>query len=347
MSLHRRSEPPSRYRRQITLSQVGEAGQERLGKARVTLVGLGALGCVQASYLARAGTGFLRLVDRDVVEEGNLQRQLLYDESDAREGAPKAEAARRHLQAANSDIVLDCQVRHLEPGNARELLGDSDVILDGTDNFETRFLINDYAIATGTPWVYGACVGSAGVVAPLIPGRTACLRCLVSPDSPVPEPTCETAGILGPLAGIIGSLQAAAALRVLVEGSAWDPWGPIRVEAWEGVPTRLPRSRPDPRCRACGERQLDFLEGGRCAALEVLCGREAVQLLPSSRAPRDLGEAERILSRLGEVRRTPYLLRATLQGHRLSIFPDGRVIVFGTSDCLRARALVDRFLAGF
>jgi adenylyltransferase/sulfurtransferase len=340
-------DPLSRYRRQIALHQVGELGQERLKSAKATLIGMGALGCVQASYLARAGVGWLRLVDRDVVQEGNLQRQLLFDESDAREGAPKAEAARRHLQSANSGIVLESWVRHLEPGNARELLSGSDVILDGTDNFETRFLINDYAIATGTPWVYGACVGTTGIAAPLIPGRTACLRCLLSPESSAMEPTCEGAGILGPLAGIIGSLQAAAALRILVERSAWDPWGPTRVEAWDGIPTALSRSRPDPGCPACGGRKLEFLEGGRSTSQEVLCGSEAVQVLPHTRATRDLREAERILSQLGEVRRTPYLLRATLQGHRFSIFPDGRVIVFGTSDLLRARALVDRYLAGF
>ncbi|MCI0409604.1 MAG: ThiF family adenylyltransferase, partial [Acidobacteria bacterium] len=324
--------PSSRYQRQIALPPMGELGQKRLREARVTLIGMGALGCVQAAYLARSGVGLLRLVDRDVVEEGNLQRQLLFDESDALEGAPKAEAARRHLQSANSEIVLESRVRHLEPGNARELLSGSDVILDGTDNFETRFLINDYSIATGTPWVYGACVGTVGIAAPLIPGRSACLRCLLSPESSTPEPTCESAGILGPVAGIIGSLQAAAALRILVERAVWDPWGPIRVEAWDGMPTVLPRSKPDPRCPACAERKLEFLEGRRSAAQEVLCGREAVQVLPYSRAPRDLCEAERILSRHGEVRRTPYLLRATLQGHHFSIFPDGRVIVFGTSD---------------
>jgi len=337
----------ARYLRQMTLPQVGEAGQERLRSARVTLIGLGALGCVQAAYLARAGVGSLRLVDRDVVEEGNLQRQPLYDESDAREGAPKAVAACRHLQAANSGIALECQVRHLEPGNARELLSHSDVILDGTDNFETRFLINDYSIATGIPWVYGACVGMVGIAAPLIPAKTACLRCLLSPESDTAEPTCEGAGLLGPAAGLIGALQAAAALRILVEGDAWDPWGPVQFEVWEGTPTALPRSRPDPHCPACGEKRPEFMEGYRATAQEVLCGRGAVQVLPARRAPRDLEQAEVALRPLGDVRRTPYLLRATLAGHRFSIFPDGRVIVFGTSDPLRARALVDRFLAGF
>jgi len=337
----------SRYLRQMTLPQIGRAGQERLRGSRVTLVGLGALGCVQAAYLARSGVGSLRLVDRDVVEEGNLQRQLLYDESDAREATPKAAAACRHLQATNSEVALECQVRHLEPGNALELLSGSDVVLDGTDNFETRFLINDYSIATGTPWIYGACVGTVGIVAPLIPTKTACLRCLLSADSPAAEPTCEGAGILGPVAGVIGSLQAAAALRILVEGHAWDPWGPVQIEAWDGIPTALPRSQPDPRCPACGEKRLEFLQGHRATAQEILCGREAVQLLPARRAPRDLGEAEAALRPLGEVRRTEYLLRATLEGHRFSLFPDGRVIVYGTSDPLRARALADRFLAGF
>jgi len=338
---------PSRYQRQIALSQIGEGGQRSIESGSVVVVGLGALGCVQASYLARAGVGRLRLVDRDVVEEGNLQRQVLFDQSDAQDGRPKAEAALRHLRSIHPDLGIECRVAHLEPGNARELLGGSDVILDGTDNFETRFLINDFSLAHQIPWIYGACVGSVGSAAPVVPGRTACLRCLVAPQSPGIDPSCESAGILGPAAGIIGSFQAAAAIRILVEGEAWKPWGPLRIEAWEGQATSLAPSRPDPACPACRQRKFEFLEGKSGAAQEALCGRNAVQVLPRHRAPRDLEQAERALTGLAEMRRSPQLLRASLAGYTLSIFPDGRVIVFGTSDPLRARTLVDRYLAGF
>jgi molybdopterin/thiamine biosynthesis adenylyltransferase len=335
----------SRYGRQVRLPQIGRAGQERLARARAAVVGLGALGCVQAAYLARAGVGHLTLVDRDLVEEGNLQRQLLFHEEDARLGVPKAEAARRELLRANRTLRIDAANRHLDCGNAREILESSDVILDGTDNFETRFLLNDCALAWKTPWVYGACVGSAGVINAFVPGRTACLRCLASPDEAAPEPTCETAGILGPAAGVIGSLQAAAALRLLVEGALAEQ-GPLQVDVWTGRVVSLAPFPADPACPACAEGKLDFLEGRRGRASEVLCGRDAVQILPRGHAPRDLDAAERALAGLGEVRRMPALLRAVVFGHTLSLFPDGRAIVFGTADPARARALLDRCLGG-
>jgi adenylyltransferase/sulfurtransferase len=347
MSVEPSRDAAARYVRQMALRQIGKPGQRAIEAGTVVIVGLGALGCVQASYLARAGVGRLRLVDRDVVEEGNLQRQVLFDHSDALEGRPKAEAALRHLRSIHPDCNIESRIAHLEPGNARELLGGSDVILDGTDNFETRFLINDFSLAAGIPWIYGACVGDVGSAAPMIPGRTACLRCWTAPQTGRIEPTCESAGILGPAAGIIGSFQAAAALGVLVEGEAWKPWGPLRVEAWEGQARSLASSRPDPECPACGHRKLEFLEGRAGAAQEVLCGRNAVQVLPRRRAPRDLLQAERALAGLGEIHRTEHLLRASLAGYSLSIFPDGRVIVFGLSDPNRARALVDRYLADF
>lgn len=336
---------PGRYERQARLPQVGEPGQNRLAQASVAIVGLGALGCVQAAYLARSGVGRLMLVDRDLVEEGNLQRQILFTEEDARLALPKAEAARLHLQEANRDIRIEAFARHLDRGNAREMLWSSDVILDGTDNFETRFLLNDCSIAWGIPWVYGACVGTVGVASPILPGISACLRCLISPDSPSPEPTCEISGILAPIAGIVGSLQAAATIRLITEGKR-SPWGPLQVDAWSGRIVALPPSAPDPACAACGAGLLEYLEGGRGSDSEVLCGREAVQILPGRKGGRDLAAAERALRSLGEVRRNPYLLRAFVLGHTLSLFPDGRAIVFGTSDPARARALLDRCLGG-
>jgi adenylyltransferase/sulfurtransferase len=336
---------PSRYEPQRRLEQLGGEGQERLARARVVIVGLGALGGVQASYLARAGVGHLTLVDRDLVEEGNLQRQLLFDEEDARLGVPKAEAARRALQRANRTVRIEAANRHLECGNARELLESADVILDGTDNFETRFLLNDCSLAWGIPWIYGACLGTTGVVCAFVPGRTACLRCVAAPEAPAAEPTCENAGILGPAAGVVGSLQAAAAIRLLVEGGMAAS-GPLQVDVWSARVVALAPQEVDPGCPACGKAQLDFLEGRRGRASEVLCGRDAVQILPKGGAPRDLEAAERALAGLGEVRRMPTLLRAVVFGHTLSLFPDGRAIVFGTADPARARALLDRCLGG-
>ena len=336
-----------RYLRQSSIPQIGRSGQERIARATAAVVGLGALGCVQAAYLARSGVGSLRLVDRDIVEEGNLQRQILFDESHATEGLPKAQAALLSLRRVNGTIALEAFVAHLESGNVRRILSRCDVILDGTDNFETRFLINDFSVESGIPWIYGACVGTQGVAAPIVPSRTACLRCLIAPRVEGLQPTCETAGILGTVAGIVGSLQASAALRCLVEGEAWQPWGAIQVDAWSGVPRALAPSRPDPQCPTCAGGQLEYLNGGKGGLLEVLCGREAVQVLPSSSAPRNLEAAERVLREIGEVVRTPYLLRVRLQGHSFSLFPDGRVIVFGTGDPGRARALVDRYLSGF
>jgi molybdopterin/thiamine biosynthesis adenylyltransferase len=342
-----RAAPPRRHLAQSRLAQIGEAGQARISRGRVTIVGVGALGCVQAAYLARSGVGSIRLVDRDIVEEGNLQRQILFDEDDAAEGIPKAQAALRSLARIDRRIALDAVVAHLDARNAREIISGSDLVLDGTDNFDTRFLINDVSIELRIPWIYGACLGTEGIVAPIVPGRTACLRCLLAPDVAGGDPTCESAGILASVAGIVGSLQASAALRCLVEGETWEPWGAIQVEAWSGALRSLAPARPDPGCLACARKQLEFLEGGRGGSLEVLCGSEAVQILPSSRAARNLEAAARELSRIGEVRRTPFLLQARLQGHTLSIFPDGRVIVFGTRDPRRARTLVDRYLEGF
>ncbi len=335
----------SRYERQVRFPRIGRTGQERLAKARVAVVGLGALGCVVSDYLARAGVGHLTLVDRDLVEEGNLQRQLLFDEEDAREGTPKAEAARSRLRHANRGVRIESASRHLDSGNARELLESSHLIVDGTDNFETRFLLNDCSLEWGIPWIYGACIGSLGVVTPFVPRRTACLRCLADPDNPAPEPTCESAGILGPAAGVIASLQASIALRLIVEGDAGG-WGPVQVDVWSGRVISLAPPPTDPGCPACCEGKLEFLQGKRGSATEILCGREAVQILPKGGMPRDLEAAARTLASLGKVRRTPALVRAVVFGHTLSLFPDGRAIVFGTADPARARALLDRCLGG-
>jgi adenylyltransferase/sulfurtransferase len=336
-----------RYARQAALPQVGPSGQQKLRESTVALVGMGALGCVQAAFLARSGIGSMVLIDRDFVEVENLQRQILYTEEDARAAVPKAEAARRHLQEANGEISIRAFVAHLGKDNARELLDGTDLILDGVDNFETRFLVNDYSIATGTPWIYGACVGMEGTISPILPRKTPCLRCRIAPEPLPEEPSCASAGVLGPVAGMVGSLQAAAAIRLLLEGEKGIPWGALRVEAWSGAVATVAPSPPDPLCAACTGGKLEFLEGPRSAATEILCGREAVQILPRRRATRSLSAAAAALSGHGEVFLNTHILRARIQGCVFSVFRDGRVIVTGTSDPGRAKALVDRYLADF
>jgi adenylyltransferase/sulfurtransferase len=206
---------PDRYSRQIRFAPFGADGQERLSQSTAVIVGCGALGTMQASLLARAGAGRIRLIDRDYVEESNLQRQVLYTEADAREAAPKAIAARNHALEANSEINIEAHVSDLNPENVEELLSDADVVLDATDNFETRYLINDYCIREGIPWIYGAAVGSYGITMPILPGESACFRCVYPEPPSGAQPTCETAGVLGPVTSAIGSLQAAEALKIL------------------------------------------------------------------------------------------------------------------------------------
>lgn len=339
--------PTSRYARQIRLPFIGEDGQARIARARVSIVGLGALGTIQAAYLARAGVGELRLVDRDSVELHNLQRQVLYTERDVSDNLPKAVAAERRLAAVNSEIRIEGVTEHLGSDNVEEILAGSDLVLDGTDNFETRFLLNDFCVRGGIPWIYGACVGTYGLLAVIVPGLTPCLRCLVTPEPVPPEPTCDTEGILGSVAGIVGSLQATRALQILSGELARLPRGVIRIEAGKGrFPTSLVRSEPDPSCPACRHGRFEFLEGRRTASTHVLCGRDAVQIIPADRRERDLEVTAERLSAFGEVRRSRFLLKARIDGFTLSLFSDGRIIVGGTVDPSQARTLVDRLLGG-
>ncbi|HMC83080.1 MAG TPA: ThiF family adenylyltransferase [Candidatus Polarisedimenticolia bacterium] len=337
----------SRYSRQIRLPRIGEEGQSRIAKAHVSVVGLGALGSVQAAYLARAGVGRLRLIDRDTVEIHNLQRQVLYTERDVSDSLPKAVAAERHLAAVNSEVRIESIPEHLGSENAEEILSGSDLVLDGTDNFETRYLINDFCVRTKTPWIYGACVGTYGLMAVIVPGKTPCLRCLIAPEAAPGDPTCDTEGILGPVAGIVGSLQAARALQILSGSLPHPPAGIVRIEAWRGTfGTAFEKSRPDPSCPTCGLLRFEFLEGRRTTTTHILCGRDAVQIVPSDRSERDLDATAERLSAFGEVQRSQFLLKARVEGFTLALFPDGRIIVCGTVDPSRARALVDRYLGG-
>jgi molybdopterin-synthase adenylyltransferase len=338
-----------RYSRQILFAEIGEEGQERLCNSSAVIVGCGALGTALANLLVRAGVGRLRIVDRDFVEASNLQRQTLFEEADARDALPKAVAAQRRLRAINSDARVEGLVADLTPANAEELLGEFPVLLDGTDNFETRLLLNDYAVKHGVPWVYAAVVSSYGVTMAIRPGTTACLACLTeSPDPNVvsgaehPEPTCDTVGVLGAAAGVIASLEAASAIQLLL-GKAERLDGRLRsCDAWTGrFQTLRVVRRLD--CRACVRREFVYLEGEAQPHL-TMCGRDSVQI-HERRRHLDLALLGRQLSAAGsEVRHNDFLLRLRVPPYELTIFADGRAIIKGTRDPSVARSLYARYV---
>jgi adenylyltransferase/sulfurtransferase len=343
-----------RYHRQVLLPQIGAAGQARLARASALIVGCGALGTVMAEQLARAGIGRLRLVDRDVVEWTNLQRQMLFDEADARDAAPKAVAAKRRLEQVNSAIEVEALVTDLHSGNVEDLAGVQrggrrvSVILDGADNVETRYLLNDVAVKHGVPWVYGACVGTEGRVMPIQPGVTPCLRC-VFPEPPAGAelPTCDTAGVLAAAASVVASLQVVAAMWLLTGDLREGGPSLLVLDVWRGHFRPIEIGERSPDCPACGRREYEFLErpGG---GLTSLCGRHAVQVRPANDAQQfDMSAAEAKLSRVANVQRTPYLLRCRLneaEGLELTLFADGRMIVAGTTDGDRAKSIYARYV---
>jgi len=332
----------SRYSRQIRFAPVGEQGQRQIRAARVAIVGCGALGSVQAEALARAGVGLLRLIDRDFVEWSNLQRQFLFDESDAAEGLPKAVAAARRLARVNSDVALEPMVADLAPSNAAELLEGIDLILDGTDNFETRYLINDAAIYWRIPWIYGAAVGSYGLKLAIIPGVTACLKCIYPEPPKGSQPTCETAGVLGPVTTTIAALQAGDALKILACGPDGLNALLTTADVWTGEIRQIHPPARDPDCPSCVRREFAHLDGRRRAPVS-LCGRNAVQIHERTR-PLDLDELARRLGAVAPVRANEFALRVTLDPYELTIFPDGRAIVKGTTDVGVARSLYAQYV---
>lgn len=340
-----------RYSRQMLFAGIGEEGQRRLLASRVTLVGCGALGTSLANLLVRAGAGHLRIVDRDFVEPSNLQRQTLFDESDARESLPKAVAAERRLRAINSEIEIHGVVADLSPKNAEELLSGCELILDGTDNFETRFLLNDAAVKLGVPWIYAAAVGSYGVTMTIRPGVTACLACLLDPQNGANAPsetedTCDTVGVLASAAGVIASIEAAEAIKLLVGHGAFGAQAGdsklVSFDVWSGE-YRAVRVARNPACRVCARREFRYLEG-QAQPHVTMCGRDSVQIHERSRHL-DLPALAKRLSAVGaDVRHNDFLLRFRVPPHELTVFADGRAIIKGTRDPAMARSLYARFL---
>ncbi len=333
----------SKYTPQLLFAGIGEEGQRRLGAARVAVVGCGALGSAQANALVRGGVGFVRLIDRDFVEESNLQRQMLFDEADAREALPKAVAAERKLRQINSSVTVEGVVADLVPENAEELLADCQLFLDGTDNFETRQLLNDVAVKHGHPWIYGAVVGSYGVSMPIVPGATACLTCwLESSREKGAEETCDSVGVISPAANWVAALQVAQAFQLIVDHWSVESARLVRGDLWQNEYQASPVPRPRPDCRTCGAREFVHLAGTGRPQI-TLCGRNSVQIHESGRRL-DLDLLRQRLAAHGEVRNNPYLLRLRVQDYELTLFADGRAIVRGTTDPALARSLYARFV---
>jgi adenylyltransferase/sulfurtransferase len=336
---------PARYSRQVLFEEIGREGQARLMAARVALVGCGALGTVQASLLVRAGVGTLRIIDRDFVEESNLQRQILFDEADVKALLPKAVAAEKKLRAANSLVNVEGVVEDLNASTIGRLLEGFDLILDATDNFDARFLINDYCVKMGTPWVYGACVGSYGLTFPILPGETACLRCVFE-TAPPPglSPSCDTAGVLGPIVGVVASLQAAEALKILTGRRERVTRKMSVTDVWEGRQSQIDLPPRDPNCPCCGKREFPYLEGSLGSDTATLCGRNAVQIRRRDGLRLDLDEVAKRLGPVGTVEKNRFLLRADIDACRLTLFADGRAIISGTTDPAVAKSIYSRYV---
>ncbi len=346
----------SRYHRQILLPQIGRAGQQRLAESTVLLIGCGALGTVIAEQLVRGGVGTLRVCDRDIVETTNLQRQVLFDEFDAGDGTPKAVAAARRLSRINSAVRIEPRVVDVHSSNIEALImgGDgipvdgtarADVILDGADNAEVRYLINDAAVKHGVPWVYGGCVGTSGRVMAIVPGKTPCLRCLF-PDPPGAGEleTCDTAGVLAPAAAVVASLQVVTAMKILLGQDVAEEL--VTLDLWRNrIQTVSTVGGRRDECPACGGREFTFLDRSASGAT-TLCGRDAVQVLPTARTILDPARLAARLATSGKVESTPHLVRCTLteSGLALTVFPDGRAIIKGTTDPTVARSVYARYI---
>ncbi len=333
-----------RYSRQILFAEMGEEGQRRLLASSAVIVGCGAIGASAAQLLARAGVGRLRVIDRDFVEPSNLQRQALFDENDARQALPKAAAAERKLRMVNSEIEIEGVVSDVIPGNAEDLLGGFDLILDGTDNFETRYLVNDFAVKTGKPWIYAAAVGSYGVSFVIRPGITACLACLLeTPDAgTMLAETCDTVGVLGPIVSLVASLQVAEALKILSGHQQALHGRLLSSDVWSGRMQSVGVAR-NPECRACVGQEFTYLEGQSQPHI-TLCGRDSVQI-HERRRKIDLESLAKNLAAVGiAVTKNDFLLKFGVPPYEMTLFRDGRAILKGSTDPAIARSLYSRYI---
>lgn len=351
-----------RYSRQIRFSGWGVEAQKRLGESTVALIGCGALGTSLADTLVRAGVGKLLLFDRDFIEWNNLQRQVLFDEEDVKAGLPKAEAAARKLRRINSGVAVEAEILDIHAGNIEAATERAELLLDGTDNFDTRYLINDLAVKTGRPWIYGAVVGGGGLAMPIWPGETLCLRCLFdAPPPPEHNPTCESTGVMAPAVKLIAAIQAAEALKLL--GGLRDRVSRrlFNIDLWNGSLRAIDFSKqgPSPDCVCCGKRQFEYLDRPDAGRTATLCGRNAVQVRPAHPMRLDLAAMEaKLVAALGPlanaaldhpsrptaVKRNEFLLQITGDSFELTLFKDGRAIFKGVTEPERGRALYARYV---
>jgi molybdopterin/thiamine biosynthesis adenylyltransferase len=337
----------ARYVRQMRYPPIGKQGQERLLASRALIVGCGALGSVLANTLARAGVGRLRLVDRDFLELNNLQRQVLYDEEDVAAGLPKAIAAKNRLDKINSQIEIEAVVGDVDHTNIGRLLDGVDCLVDGTDNFETRFLLNDAALKFNVPWVYGGCLGAEGQVLTIIPGQTPCLRCIMpEPPPPGSTPTCDSAGILGTIIGVVASMQANEALKILsghteAISRTWNV-----LDLWDNQMRQIKLDSFGDRsaCPTCSGREYPWLDGKRGSHTAVLCGRNSVQLSFPGREPISLDQLADKLAAVGTVTKNRYLVRAAIEKYQVTVFPDGRAVIGGTEDVAEAKSVYAKYV---
>lgn len=332
-----------RYSRQALFKGIGAAGQEKLALARVCVIGMGALGTVIADNLCRAGVGFIRLVDRDYVELNNLQRQTLYDEEDARLGLPKVDAAAARLRKVNSGILIEPVAADFNPASAERLIGNVDLVLDGTDNLETRLILNDACLKLGIPWIYGGAIMDSGMSMNFIPGRAPCFRCLV-PELPPPgsQPTCSTAGVLSMITGIIGCVESAEALKILT-GSPDLRSGLFTFDVWSGR-AEIVNIPPDPGCPACVAGKYDFLDASRASFTTSLCGRDSVQVMPARPVEVDFGAMAARLEPLGTVEFNRFILVFRTPTIEIRLFRDGRAIIGKVKDANAAKSVYSEYI---
>jgi adenylyltransferase/sulfurtransferase len=331
-----------RYSRQVLFPEIGPGGQARLAQGRIAIVGCGATGACVSGLLARAGVGRLLIIDRDYVEASNLQRQSLFDEADAAESLPKAVAAARKIAAFNSEVQVQAEVADLTPENIEPLLADANLILDATDNFETRYLINDFAVKHGKPWIYAAAVAAYAVTMNIIPGETACLACMFPAPPEGTVETCDTAGILNSAVNLVGSIQATEAIKFLV--GAKDKLRPtlLSFDVWSNEQAEIAAARPRPGCQTCEKREFIYLAGERRPQI-TLCGRNSVQIHERNR-PVDFAEMSTRLGAHGAVKHNAFVLKFWRDPYEMTLFPDGRAIIKGTDDTAVARSLYARFV---
>ena len=334
-----------RYSRQILFREIGKTGQEKLLNSRVLLVGCGALGAAHAEMLARAGVGKLRIVDRDFVEFTNLQRQTLFKESDAAERLPKAIAAKKRIAEINSEIDVEAIIADVNHSNIESLIDGCDLVLDGTDNFQVRYLLNDACVKHNIIWIYGAAVSSYGTTMTIIPGETPCLRCIFDemPDAGT-SPTCDTSGVIMPIIATVSATQISEALKLLVGDTESLHRSLMQFDVWANDRQRIKLAEPNPDCKTCGQRIFEFLDAESQEFSAVLCGRNAVQIAPPQPVSLDLESLASRLSSLAEVKQNEYLVRFTSGDNEVTVFSDGRAIIKGTDDISAARSLYARFI---